>query len=88
MFDYLRALTDPGFVFLRYALAAGLLASVAFAADIVTVPTANQLKAGEIDVAAYYIGVHDLPDPLRPGTVEQLVRIKVEYPIAVRPGQR
>ncbi len=31
--------------------------SAAFAADIVTVPTANQLKAGEVDLAAYYIGV-------------------------------
>lgn len=30
---------------------------VAFAADIVTVPTANQLKRGEMDAAYYYIGL-------------------------------
>ncbi|MCX8052900.1 MAG: hypothetical protein N3B12_03760 [Armatimonadetes bacterium] len=32
----------------------------AFADDIVTMPTANQLKAGELDVAAYYIDL-DFP---------------------------
>jgi hypothetical protein len=35
----------------------GLMAGWALAGDIVTVPTANQLKAGESDVALYYIGV-------------------------------
>jgi hypothetical protein len=34
--------------------------SAAYCADIVTVPTANQLKAGQIDVAYYYLGL-DLP---------------------------
>jgi hypothetical protein len=29
--------------------------SAAFAGDIVTVPTANQVKAGEVDLAAYYL---------------------------------
>jgi len=41
------------------ALCIACAASV-FAADIVTVPTANQLKAGEFDVAAYYMAL-DLP---------------------------
>ena len=41
-------------------LAASLILSAAYAADIVTVPTANQLKAGEVDVAYYYLGL-DLP---------------------------
>ena len=42
------------------ALALLLVAVSAFAADIVTVPTANQLKVGQIDVANYYIGL-DMP---------------------------
>jgi hypothetical protein len=42
---------------LLLALAAG----AATAGDIVTVPTANQLKAGEADVALYYIGLEDMP---------------------------
>lgn len=37
-----------------------LTVSAAFAADIVTVPTANQLKAGEVDVAAYHLELDDL----------------------------
>ncbi|MHB9134618.1 MAG: hypothetical protein ACYDBB_26390 [Armatimonadota bacterium] len=37
------------------------LAACAWAADIVTMPTANQLKQGEIDVAYYYLAL-DLPD--------------------------
>lgn len=41
-------------------LAASLIFSAVYAADIVTVPTANQLKAGEVDVAYYYLGL-DLP---------------------------
>jgi len=39
-----------------------LLASCAFADDIVTMPTANQLKALEADVAAYYLDL-DNPSP-------------------------
>ncbi len=35
----------------------------AFADDIVTMPTANQLKAGEVDVAAYYLSL-DFPEPM------------------------
>lgn len=49
---------------MRYVcLAAALLmlSSCAFAADIVTMPTANQMKAGEVDLAAYYIGVDNPP---------------------------
>lgn len=34
-----------------------LAASAAFCGDIVTVPTANQLKAGQVDVAYYYLGL-------------------------------
>lgn len=34
-----------------------LLVSCAFADDIVTMPTANQLKAGELDTAAYYLNL-------------------------------
>jgi hypothetical protein len=37
-----------------------VIAAGAFAADIVTVPTANQLKMGQTDAAYYYIGL-DLP---------------------------
>lgn len=45
-----------------YALTALLLlASCACADDIVTMPTANQLKAGEVDVAVYYLGL-DFPE--------------------------
>jgi hypothetical protein len=40
----------------------------AMAGDIVTVPTANQLRAGEVDLAAYYIDVDQgsLIAPLQP----------------------
>ena len=44
------------------ALCIACAASV-FAGDIVTVPTANQLKAGEFDVAGYYIGVDKRGNP-------------------------
>ena len=37
-----------------------MLTGAAVAADIVTVPTANQLGAGDVDVAYYYLGL-DLP---------------------------
>lgn len=57
-----------------------LAAGLASAADIVTVPTANQLKAGEIDVAAYYIGVDQegLIAPLRPLGID-FVRVQTLY---------
>jgi hypothetical protein len=48
---------------MRYVSIAVLLVFVcgcAFADDIVTMPTANQLKAGEVDVALYYISL-DFP---------------------------
>lgn len=48
---------------MRYLLAVIVLAlagSCCVADDIVTMPTANQLKAGEVDVAAYYLGL-DMP---------------------------
>ena len=47
------------------ALLFAMLVSVgcsAYAGDIVTVPTANQLKKGQVDVAYYYIGL-DKPSP-------------------------
>ena len=50
------------------ALALSLAAGSAFAGDIVTVPTANQLKAGQLDAATYYIGL-DMP-PGAPESVE------------------
>lgn len=40
--------------FLLVAVALSI-AGAAFAGDIVTVPTANQVKAGEVDVAGYYL---------------------------------
>ncbi|MHB9035161.1 MAG: hypothetical protein ACYC64_00740 [Armatimonadota bacterium] len=45
---------------MRYLLvvaAALMISACAFADDIVTMPTANQLKAGEVDMAAYYLGL-------------------------------
>jgi hypothetical protein len=38
-----------------------LLATTAFAADILTMPTANQMKAGEVDVAAYHLNLVNSP---------------------------
>jgi len=38
------------------------VAASGFAADIVTVPTANQLTKGQMDVAYYYLGL-DIPEP-------------------------
>lgn len=49
---------------MRYAsiaIAVMMLAGCAIADDIVTMPTANQLKAGEVDIAAYYLKL-DLPN--------------------------
>lgn len=40
------------------AVCCALLSCVAQADDIVTMPTANQLKAREVDVAAYYLDLH------------------------------
>lgn len=52
---------------MRYAIAMLLvfaLAGSCFAADIVTVPTANQLKQGQVDVAYYYVSLNfDAPAP-------------------------
>lgn len=48
---------------MRYAfivIALLMVAGCAIADDIVTMPTANQLKAGQVDVAAYYLKL-DLP---------------------------
>lgn len=39
-----------------------IVASAAVSGDIVTVPTANQLKARQVDVAYYYLGL-DTPSP-------------------------
>jgi len=52
--------------------ALGLMGAV-FAADIVTVPTANQLKAGEVDLAAYYLFL-DFAKPM-----PQFVRVQTFY---------
>ena len=43
-------------------------AGAAMAGDIVTVPTANQVKAGEVDLAMYYIGIDNdsLVEPVQP----------------------
>ncbi len=49
-----------GSIVLVTALSAAC-AVCAFAGDIVTVPTANQLKAGEYDIAGYYIGLDTPP---------------------------
>ncbi|HOF89286.1 MAG TPA: hypothetical protein PLZ36_14460 [Armatimonadota bacterium] len=52
---------------LLITLALALCAGLALAADIVTMPTANQLKKGEVEVAAYYLNL-DLP-PAAPQNV-------------------
>ena len=55
------------------ALLLALGTGAAMAGDIVTVPTANQVKAGEADVAAYYIGLDQgsLVDAIRPPNVPE-----------------
>jgi hypothetical protein len=63
---------------MRIYLGAALLALVlavgtAQGADIVTVPTANQQKAGEVDVADYYISL-DFPSEM-----PQFVRVQTLY---------
>jgi len=52
----------------------------AFAADIVTLPTANQLKAGEVDLATYYIAVDNggLIVPLRSLGIDS-IRVQTIY---------
>jgi len=47
-----------------------LLATTAFAGDIVTMPTANQLRAGEVDVAYYILNLDDVCGPS--GMVEEV----------------
>ena len=51
-----------------------------WAGDIVTVPTANQVKAGEIDVADYYIFVDNdaLIEPIQPLDID-FVRVQTFY---------
>ena len=57
-----------------------ITSGAALAADIVTVPTANQLQAGEIDLAVYYISVDrgSLIPPLRPLDID-FVRVQTLY---------
>lgn len=43
------------------AMLVAIMCVSAFAADIVTVPTANQLKQGQVDLAYYYLGL-DMPE--------------------------
>ena len=54
----------PVVAVLLLAFAAGM----AVAGDIVTVPTANQVKAGEVDLAVYYLGLDNdsLPEFIQP----------------------
>jgi len=61
-------------------LLVALAAGAGLAGDIVTVPAANQVKAGEADVAAYYISVDrdSLIPPLRPLDIE-FVRAQTLY---------
>lgn len=49
--------------YLIVVVALMLVAGCVMADDIVTMPTANQLKAGDVDVAAYYLGL-DMPSAL------------------------
>ncbi|MCL4499229.1 MAG: hypothetical protein M1335_03170 [Chloroflexi bacterium] len=61
---------------MRYlcVLAAVLLFSgCAFAADIVSMPTANQLKAGDVEAAAYYFGLDN------PSVAPQHVQLQTLY---------
>jgi hypothetical protein len=58
----------------------GFSASAAMAGDIVTVPTANQVKAGEVDLAMYYIDLDtgSLVAPAREANLE-FVRAQTVY---------
>jgi len=57
--------------------------TAAFAADIVTVPTANQLKAGEIDLAAYHIELDNFGpvDCVRAQTIYAGLNDKIELDV-------
>jgi hypothetical protein len=57
----------------------GLTAGSALAADIVTVPTANQLGAGEMDMAFYYIAVDEGSLPVVPPGGMDFVRCQTLY---------
>lgn len=53
---------------MRYVLiviAVLMIAGSVLADDIVTMPTANQLKAGQVDVAAYYLKLDEPTQPMR-----------------------
>jgi len=60
-----------------------LTVGAAFATDIVTVPTANQLKAGEIDLAAYHIELDDFGpvDNVRAQTLYAGLTDKIELDV-------
>lgn len=63
---------------MRYVLiviALAMVAGCAIADDIVTMPTANQLKAGQVDVAAYYLKLN-LPNNLK---MPQFVNYQTVY---------
>ncbi len=66
--------------FLLALIVAALGAGVAMAGDIVTVPTANQVMAGEIDVADYYIFVDNdaLVEAIQPLDID-FVRVQTFY---------
>jgi hypothetical protein len=66
----------PVVAVLLLAFAAGM----AMAGDIVTVPTANQVKAGEVDLAMYYIGLDNdsLVEPIQPLGID-MVRAQTVY---------
>lgn len=68
------------FVLVASLVLLGLAGGVALAGDIVTVPTANQLAAGEVDFALYYISVDNgsLIAPLRPMGIDA-VRVQTIY---------
>jgi hypothetical protein len=55
-------------------------AGLAMAGDIVTVPTANQVKAGEVDLAIYYLGLDNdsLVEPIQPLGID-MVRAQTVY---------
>lgn len=67
-------------VLVASAVLALVVAGAAMAGDIVTVPTANQVKAGEIDLAGYYISVDrdSLIPALRPLDIDY-VRVQTIY---------
>lgn len=61
---------------MRYLLAVALAllaASCACADDVITMPTANQLKAGEVDTAAYYLSLDN------PSVAPQFVQYQTLY---------